>query len=441
MKTRHMASLLLLAVFLCQAPLRASAQEKNKSKDRERFSGVYELSPGMFAYIQPMQGAGEKLAYYDDAGQIRELSPLSENIFSAGRGLYLPTPVELKITFIRNSKGRVTGMILHRNGLSDTTARKVALYRREEVRFRDAEIALAGTLLIPSGKGRHPAIVLTHGTGPEDRNNVLPLVHFLVPHGIAILGYDKRGVGESTGDWRSASLENLADDAVAAVQYLKSRNDIDPYRIGVLGASQGGWVAPLAASKSASIAFVISVSGPGITPAELTSERLEHDLRTKGFSENEIADALALMKLRDDFARGKESWETLQAAAEKSKGMKWFQYVPMPPTKENYLNDHWPRILDYDPEPVLESLHVPVLALFGALDDRVFPQQNSDKWREALRKGGNKDYTIKIFPSANHMLLKAKTGEMDEYPSLTHFIPGYAPLLLNWLRDRGIASK
>jgi alpha-beta hydrolase superfamily lysophospholipase len=107
--------------------------------------------------------------------------------------------------------------------------------------------------------GKHPAVILVHGSGAENRAYVLPFARFLVRRGAAVLGYDKRGVGGSTGDWKTASFEDLADDVVAAFEYLKSRRDIDPAQIGLLGVSQAGWVMPLAAVRAKNVAFLNSI--------------------------------------------------------------------------------------------------------------------------------------------------------------------------------------
>src|SRR5262249_38161797 len=153
---------------------------------------------------------------------------------------------------------------------------------------------------------------------------------FLRAQGIAVLGYDKRGVGESTGDWRQASLQDLADDAIAAVRFLKARRDIDANRIGVFGGSQGGWIAPLAATRSADIKFVISICGPAVSPSEQELDRVSSQILIRAFSKEEADQAAELMRLRDNFVRSKATWGDLQAAQEKAKDAPWIQLVPLP---------------------------------------------------------------------------------------------------------------
>jgi pimeloyl-ACP methyl ester carboxylesterase len=176
---------------------------------------------------------------------------------------------------------------------------------------------LTGTLIAPSVGGRHPAIVLVHGSGAENRAYMLPWARFLIRHGIAVLGYDKRGVGESTGDWNAATYEDLAGDAVAAVEYLKTRRDIDAAQIGLLGISQAGWIMPLAAVRSKDVAFLISISGAGVTPAETTIDQARNEMTMTGMPAATVADIVALIRLQYDFARTGNGWDAYAAAREK----------------------------------------------------------------------------------------------------------------------------
>jgi len=256
---------------------------------------------------------------------------------------------------------------------------------------------------------------------------------------MALLAYDKRGVGGSSGDWRTAGLEDLAADALAGVQFLRGRKEIDSSKIGLFGASQGGWVAPLAASRSKDIAFVIVASGPAFSPAAVELDRLDKILRARGFREDVARDALTLTRLADDVARGKASWKNYELALEKSRKAEWFRYLYVPLTEDSWLFAHWRRLpLDYDPGPVIAGLRVPVLAMFGGRDQNVLAGKNAEKWREALREGGNRDSRIRVFPEANHMLLESATGAEEELPLLQRFVPEFAPALAGWVRERGI---
>ena len=189
------------------------------------YAGVYQWTPNAFVYLQPwIELTGKpQLVAFDENGELRALYPVGTDEFTAGAAAAIPTPVESRIKFQRNASGHIVSLTWQRVNEAPRTARRVDIEKKEDVSFENGDIHLAGTLIAPKTGGRHPAIVLVHASGAEDREYLLPMAHFLVRHGIAILGYDKRGVGKSTGDWNTASFDDLAGDVVAAVNYLKTR--------------------------------------------------------------------------------------------------------------------------------------------------------------------------------------------------------------------------
>jgi dienelactone hydrolase len=431
-----------VAISVALSCMTAQSQESVSQPNLEPLSGVYELPGRRFIYIQRWPGDPRKLGYTDEAGQLRALTYSSPNVFAAGPGLLNFTPPQLQITFVPGHDGAIARLVRQKKNMRPETAARNTAYREQPSRFQNAGLAISGTLFLPPGAGVHPAIVLLHGTGPADRYSVLPIAHFLVTHGIALLGYDKRGAGETPGDWRTTSLEDLAGDAAAAVRFLAGRKEIDAQRIGLFGASQGGWVAPLAASLSKQIALVITVSGPGMSPAEVELQRLTRELRSRGFGDGAIDDAVALVKLADDVSRNKARWEVFEQALHNAEGEKWLRYTSLPSSPDSWLLEHWRRMpLDYDAASEIAMLHVPVLALFGDLDQTLLPDKNAEAWKEALAKGGNRDSEVKIFRGANHMLLEAKSGTEEEFPRLQRFVPEFQSTLLAWLRAHGLALR
>ena len=129
-------------------------------------------------------------------------------------------------------------------------------------------------------------MILVHGSGAENREYMLPWARFLIHHGMAILAYDKRGVGGSTGDWNTASFDDLAGDVVAAFEYLKTRSEIDRAQIRLLGISQAGWIMPLAAVRAKDIAFLISISGAGVPGAETTIDQARNEMTMTGMRQH-----------------------------------------------------------------------------------------------------------------------------------------------------------
>lgn len=176
--------------------------------------------------------------------------------------------------------------------------RKVAAalpYKEEDVTFKSGDVVLTGTLRVPLTKGRHPAIFLLQGSGDVARDGESFYADHFARQGIATLVYDKRGTGSSGGDYRDQSLNDEAADALAGVHYLQSRKDITAKRVGLYGRSHGGIVVPLAASLSNDVAFIINVSGAGVPPYQQVTYQAEAQMRRDGFSETEIAEALAYM--------------------------------------------------------------------------------------------------------------------------------------------------
>src|SRR4029450_9468807 len=146
---------------------------------------------------------------------------------------------------------------------------------------------------------------------------MLPWARFLIRRGMAVLGYDKRGVGESTGDWNTASFDDLAGDVVAAFEYLKTRSDIDQAHIGVLGISQAGWTMPLAAVRAKDLAFLISISGAGVPAAETTLDQARNEMAMTGMPPETLEAIMTGLKLQDQFARTGQGWAEYAAARER----------------------------------------------------------------------------------------------------------------------------
>ena len=316
------------------------------------------------------------------------------------------------------------------------TARRVEIEKREDVRFPSGDVQLTGTLIGPATGGKHPAIVLVHGSGPENREYILPWSRFLIRRGMAVLGYDKRGVGGSTGDWNTASFDDLAGDVVAASEYLKTRSDIDRTQIGLLGVSQAGWIMPLAAVRSKDIAFLISISGAGVPPAETTVDQARNEMAMTGMPRENVEAIVAVLKLQYQFARTGQGWDEYAAAREALTARMGKPPDTIPGTPDH---PHWAvirRSYFYDPIPTLRKLTVPTLALWGELDNNILAEKNKAAWAAALEAGGNRDYTLKILPKANHGQWEARAGSNAEMKSLQRFVPAYFATIQDWLAER-----
>jgi dipeptidyl aminopeptidase/acylaminoacyl peptidase len=313
------------------------------------------------------------------------------------------------------------------------------LYKQEEVRFQSGGITLVGTLRLPLTKRKHPAVFLLQGSGDADREAESFYADYFARQGIATLVYDKRGTGSSGGDYRDESFDDFAADALAGVHYLQGREEIDAHHVGLRGRSHGGIVAPLAASLSKDVAFMINVSGAGVPPYQQVTYQAEAQMRRDGFSETEIAEALAYMKLKWQVARaGGEGWDQLQAATQNARSKRWAERVHLPDKPEDIVPS-WKLQMAYDPMLALEKVKCPVLAVFGELDTLTPVAETTANYRKGLRKAGNKDITIKVFPNADHALLVwPKPDGQVHWPALA---AGYLDAMTNWIKQHVVARK
>ncbi|RSM53610.1 alpha/beta hydrolase [Amycolatopsis sp. WAC 01376] len=258
-----------------------------------------------------------------------------------------------------------------------------------DVSFTSHGVTLHGTVVAPQGGGLAPGIVMVHGSGEHDRDDYRTEAEAFAKAGIATLIYDKRTEGYSLFE-RNYSV--LADDALAAMQALRSRPGVDPARVGVWGLSEGGWVAPLAASKSKDVAFVVTVGANGVSPDRQQSWAFETYLRRGGVT-GSMVDMVASTNMR-----------TLAGAGA------------------------FPEA-GYDPVPVLEKVRQPVLGLWGELDRLTPPGEAVRIFRETLERAGNRQYTLKVFPQAQHGLRRTTDG----FDKLDGFAPGYLDLVGAWV--------
>src|SRR5580704_654971 len=301
----------------------------------------------------------------------------------------------------------------------------------EAVHIASGKITLAGTLMLPAGSGRHPAVVLFHGSGAQKRD--LFMARWFAGQGIAALAYDKRGVDESTGSFRAVPFMDLCDDGLAAIEYLKSRKEIDAKRIGVWGLSQGGWLGPLAASRSADVSFLIAVSGPGVSPGEQMIVFYANELRAEGVPEEQIVEASDLRRWVWHYLSTGEGYEEANHALQRAQSRPWCAALREQPDglfntspASAILHDRairgrmWFKVeMNYDPRIALRKLTVPALFLFGEHDELVPVQRSVDIIRKTLTESGHVNFTIKTIPDADH------TIRLETPDGRRQFAPGY----------------
>jgi pimeloyl-ACP methyl ester carboxylesterase len=318
--------------------------------------------------------------------------------------------------------------------------------REESVHFSSGHLVLAGTLILPGGRPRHPAVFLFHGSGRQGRD--LSTARWFAEQGFAALTYDKRGVGESTGDFQAGPFMDLCDDGLAALEYLKSRKEIDSRHIGVWGLSQGGWLGPLAASRSADISFVIAVSGPGVSPGEQMLVYYANELRDGGMPEADIQAANALRRDVWNYLFTGKGYEKAQRELDQARAKPWFSEVnsqqdglfkPLPePSKLGQPGStilRFRREMTYDPVPTLRALRVPALFLFGA-EDRLIPVDKSVAViHDVLTNSGHVDFTIRVFDHDDHGM------HVTSDPARARVDPRYLDAMREWLSSRSPISR
>jgi hypothetical protein len=313
-------------------------------------------------------------------------------------------------------------------------------YKVEDVRFQSGGVTLAGTLRLPLSGGMHSALFLLQGSGGADRDAESFYADHFARHGIATLVYDKRGVGDSTGNWETASFDDFAGDALAGVRYLQSRKEINPKRVGLYGRSHGAMVAPLAASRSNDVAFIVNVSGNGMPVTQNIIYGVEANMRAAGFSESDINEAAAYMRQRFEVARTGQGWDTLKAKIDElqSSQVKWLSITGTPKDLDT-LQFFWKVQFSYDPIPHWQKAGQPVLALYGGMDNSQPVTQIATRIGKALTQGGNKKHTIRIFPNADHALLVwPKPNDSFHWPVLA---AGYLDTMTNWIMKHAAVSK
>lgn len=320
-------------------------------------------------------------------------------------------------------------------------------YRTEDVSYANpaAENRLAGTLTLPSEGGPFAAVLLITGSGQQDRNEelfghkpFLVIADHLTRAGLAVLRVDDRGVGSSTGEVAGATSADFATDVSAGVDFLRARADIHPDRIGLLGHSEGGLIAPMVAVERGDIAFLVLLAGPGIPGDEILYLQAALLARASGAPEAAVAMNRTVQErlfaiLREETDQ-QELRRKLQAALEaggagsdsaqlEQVASPWFRYF-----------------VSYDPVPALRKVTCPVLALNGGLDLQVPPKENLGAIAAALEAGGNRVFEVKEYPGLNHLFQRAETGAVTEYGTIEETIsPEVLADLAAWITKQALA--
>jgi hypothetical protein len=309
-------------------------------------------------------------------------------------------------------------------------------YREEEVSYpgKAAGVQLAATLTLPEGKGPFPAVLLVVGSGPHDRDEsllghkpFLVLADALTRKGIAVLRADKRGIGKSTGNYPAATVQDFADDAEAGVEFLAKHAEIDPKRVGIVGHSEGGLVAPMVAVRNHDVAFVVMMAGPGVAGDQIIIAQSELIAKASGVPQAAIDANAATDRQVFDLVKQEKDPATLDKKLHEL--MTGHGAGPDAEAQIKQVETPWMRsFLTLDPAVALSHLTCPVLALNGSKDMQVPPMLNLPAIRKALDAAGNKHYEVDELPGLNHLFQTAQTGLPAEYGEIEETI---APVALD----------
>jgi pimeloyl-ACP methyl ester carboxylesterase len=329
-------------------------------------------------------------------------------------------------------------------------------YYEEDVTFTNAGagITLAGTLTLPKKEGVFPAVVLITGSGAQNRNEelmghkpFLVIADFLTRNGIAVLRFDDRGTALSQGNFRSATTNDFATDVKAAVDYLLTRKEINKKKVGLIGHSEGGIIAPLVANSSKDVAFIVLLAGVGIPGDQLLLLQQKLIGKVLGMSDPDLQKSEKINRAVFELVKKMDSINQLQTALTilLKQEMKDNPDKPQDMSEDDFIQIQINRIVNpwmlnfikYDPAPALAKVKCPVLALNGSKDLQVPPTENLEAIKSALAKGGNKNITAIELPGLNHLFQECKTGAPTEYATIEQTVsPVALDTLLAWIKKQ-----
>ncbi len=316
----------------------------------------------------------------------------------------------------------------------DLGAPSVRVHERRFVLGNGAQ-RFGGSLWYAAGARRRATVVLIQGADDSTRQMGF-LIPYFVGNGLNVVTYDQRGTGVSEGNWRYTSPQSKADDVVALLQLVKAQPQVDARRTGAWAASNGGWVAPIVASRFP-LAFLILKSTPSGSITENVLYEIRQSLREGGdFTPKQIAQALAFEQTMFASVKNDDNWGAAAQALASARTQPWFSYmrippgmpIPPPPAMLAGLR----AALIYDPAAMLQQLRTPTLALFGALDKNVDAARSAARLRAAFKQSGEPDLTIVTFPNAGHLLTESRTGYEDRQTLPVRYV-GYPETMVRWL--------
>jgi len=440
----------VLGSVLLVFPARAGADDATGPSLAGAWLGPVQVSPtkwSRFGFYFQAQRDGSFAGTFASLDQGATSIALSRISLANGRVTIEVGAIGARYEGTLNTEGsQIEGWWTERGGSAAVVVKRIKVqepqrpypYVEEEVTYQNAKDAatLAGTLTLPFARGVFPAVILITGSGQSDRDEnayghrpFLVLTDYLTRRGIAVLRVDDRGVGGSTGDASQATSEDFARDVLAGVAYLKTRRVVDPRRIGLIGHSDGGNIAPLAAVESNDVAFIVLMAGSGVTGDLVIEGQVASILKAGGAGQATIDAAI------QDYRR---RIEVVKSEVDPNRARERLRDLGCTEAQIQTLTFPWYRFLvTHDPQETLRKVRCPVLALNGGLDTQVLARVNLPAIEQALREGGNPDFAVRELPGLNHLFQTAQTGNINEYAFLEETMsPVALETMAAWVEDR-----
>lgn len=405
-------------------------------------AGVYRLAPGRDLAIGPFDELGGQLVMLDlGTLDIRILHERDDSTFSVGTTLAAETPLMATVFFHRDTAGRPASLTWRGAGDGVHSAPIVGRARTEQVEFQNGDVTLRGTLRIPETPGAHPAVVLVHGSGPATRD----VGYFNTVYdrmGVAVLSFDKRGAGASSGDWEVAGLDELAGDVVAAVRLLRTRSDIDTHHVGLDGSSQGGWVGVLAASQAAvtlapdAVAWLSVRVGSGRSVGETVLWERRNQFRRQGLTTAQTDSAVAFARTVYALAAAGSQWDASDSVAHTVANTGWFRRVY--PGGRNRDDRSWTwyrKNAAIDVMPTLRQLTIPVNWALGRADENVETLESAPLIAAALTASSSPEWAVHVLP-ADHSFIAGDPSTPIGDVTRSRSVAGYWDALEAFTRRR-----
>jgi uncharacterized protein len=399
------------------------------SAGAESISGIYRKDDGGIVAVGEMHefGSDEILVDYS-TGQTGALFSLGDGRVGMGRAIGDKSPPPVRVLESANGQVKLDGQTL--------TAIKTT---RRTFEVKNGAVQLSGELDLPGDKAKG-VIVFVHGSGDAPRRAYDLWTNFFVARSWGVVVFDKRGSGNSAGDWHDANFITLADDVRKVLSWTRNQKELAGLKIGLWGASQAGWVIPQLTAENA-VDFAIIQSGPATPVDDFLRLTLESELRAYGFPPEEIAKAVRYYNLDVTVSRGAKPFAEIEKAyAEASAASA--EWLLKPPDPINAPDRRFMKAISgFDPADFWRKTRTPLLILFGGKDHIVPVDPNRRRMEQLLGEAGNTGSRVVVFENDNHLNMLAKTGVRSEYATLDHFDPEYFKTLTAYLGEMGAATR